>query len=112
MAAGKNKWFDQGQKFAIPFKETAAGPLDIRTAVNEREDLINPKTFTIDYELPTSGNGTYYKGMIVAVIADGSLWVLKGDTPWVGSVEHPTANDYSNWQRVLSDGEGAKWENE
>ena len=112
MAASKNPWFDNASNVAFAFKETGAQPLDIRCAVNAREDLIEPKTFTTDYTTPSDTNKTYYKGMIVAVIADGSLWVLKGDTPWVGSATQPEAGDYSNWQRVLSDGEGAKWENE
>lgn len=73
--------------FAVNFEPGGQAPLDARSLVPTKADLINAATYSAK---------NYYKGMLVVVADDGgkpALYVLK-DTAKL------TSADYSGWQRV------------
>lgn len=73
--------------FAVNFEPGGQAPLDARTLVPTKADLIAPATY--------SGKN-YYQGMTVTVLDDGgkpAIYVLK-------DVAKITSFDYSGWQRM------------
>lgn len=73
--------------FAVNFEPGGQSPLDARTLVPTKADLIDEKTYS---------SKNYYKGMTVTVLNDGgsvALYVLKDETKI-------TQADYSGWEKI------------
>lgn len=75
--------------FAVNFEPGGQAPLDARTVVGTKEDLINAETYAAK---------NYYQGMMVIVKNTQEVYVLK-------DVAKITSSDYSGWKRI--DGGGA-----
>lgn len=74
--------------FAVNFEPGGQAPLDARTLVPTKADLINAATYA---------SKNYYKGMQVIVADTQEIYVLK-------DVSKITSADYSGWKRVDGDG--------
>lgn len=73
--------------FAVNFEPGGQSPLDARTLVPTKADLIDEETYS---------SKNYYKGMTVTVLDDGgsvALYVLKDETKI-------TDADYSGWEKI------------
>ena len=73
--------------FAVNFEPGGQSPLDARTLVPTKADLITEATYS---------SKNYYKGMTVTVLNDGgsvALYVLKDETKI-------TQADYSGWEKI------------
>ena len=73
--------------FAVNFEPGGQSPLDARTLVPTKDDLIAEATYS---------SKNYYKGMTVTVLDDGgsvALYVLKDETKI-------TQADYSGWEKI------------
>ena len=73
--------------FAVNFEPGGQSPLDARTLVPTKADLIAEETYS---------SKNYYKGMTVTVLNDGgsvALYVLKDETKI-------TQADYSGWEKI------------
>lgn len=73
--------------FAVNFEPGGQSPLDARTLVPTKADLIAEETYS---------SKNYYKGMTVTVLDDGgsvALYVLKDETKI-------TQADYSGWEKI------------
>lgn len=73
--------------FAVNFEPGGQSPLDARTLVPAKADLIAEETYS---------SKNYYKGMTVTVLDDGgsiALYVLKDETKI-------TQADYSGWEKI------------
>ena len=71
-------------KFAVNFEPGGQAPLDARTLVTTRADLINPNTYYAK---------NYYQGLYAITKDTQELWVLK-------DVTKITSPDYSGWKRL------------
>ena len=71
-------------KFAVNFEPGGQTPLDARTLVTTRADLINPITYYAK---------NYYQGLYAITKDTQELWVLK-------DVTKITSPDYSGWKRL------------
>ena len=80
---------NKGQfKFAANFEVQAQEALDPRVVVDTKADLINKETW------PYDGDTIYlYNGLIVAVVADKSMYMLIDKTKI-------TQSDYSGWKQL------------
>lgn len=80
---------NKGQfKFAANFEVQAQEALDPRVVVDTKADLINKETW------PYDGETIYlYNGLIVAVVADKSMYMLVDKTKI-------TQSDYSGWKQL------------
>ena len=80
---------NKGQfKFAANFEVQAQEALDPRVVVEAKADLINKETW------PYDGDTIYlYNGLIVAVVADKSMYMLVDKTK-------VTEGDYSGWKQL------------
>lgn len=80
---------NKGQfKFAANFEVQAQEALDPRVVVDTKADLINKETW------PYDGDTIYlYNGLIVAVVADKSMYMLVDKTKI-------TQSDYSGWKQL------------
>ena len=76
--------------FAVNFEPGGQAPLDARTLVPTKADLINAATYA---------SKNYYKGMQVIVADTQEIYVLK-------DVSKITSADYSGWKRVDGGGGG------
>lgn len=75
-------------KFAANFEVKAQEALDPRVVVDSKADLINKETW------PYDGETVYlYNGLIVAVVADKSMYMLVDKTK-------VTETDYSGWKQL------------
>lgn len=75
-------------KFAANFEVKAQEALDPRVVVDSKADLINKETW------PYDGETIYlYNGLIVAVVADKSMYMLVDKTK-------VTQSDYSGWKQL------------
>lgn len=70
--------------FAVNFEPGGQAPLDARTVVDTKADLINTATYAAK---------NYYQGMLVIVKDTQEVYVLK-------DVAKITSSDYSGWKRV------------
>ena len=70
--------------FAVNFEPGGQDPLDARTLVKTKADLVNAKTYSAK---------NYYKGMMVVVEDTQEVYVLK-------DVSKVSSSDYSGWKRV------------
>lgn len=70
--------------FAVNFEPGGQAPLDARTLVKTKADLVNAKTYA---------GKNYYKGMMVVVQDTQEVYVLK-------DVSKVSSSDYSGWKRV------------
>lgn len=70
--------------FAVNFEPGGQAPLDARTVVGTKADLINAATY---------GAKNYYQGMLVIVKDTQEVYVLK-------DIAKITSADYSGWKRV------------
>lgn len=70
--------------FAVNFEPGGQAPLDARTVVETKADLINTATYAAK---------NYYQGMLVIVKDTQEVYVLK-------DVSKITSSDYSGWKRV------------
>lgn len=75
-------------QFAVNFEPGGQAPLDARTVVGTKADLINTATYAAK---------NYYQGMLVIVKDTQEVYVLK-------DIAKITSADYSGWKRVDSDG--------
>lgn len=71
-------------QFAVNFEPGGQAPLDARTVVGTKADLINAATYAAK---------NYYQGMLVIVKDTQEVYVLK-------DVAKITSSDYSGWKRV------------
>lgn len=71
-------------QFAVNFEPGGQAPLDARTVVGTKADLINAATYAAK---------NYYQGMLVIVKDTQEVYVLK-------DVANITSSDYSGWKRV------------
>ena len=71
-------------QFAVNFEPGGQAPLDARTVVGTKADLINAATYAAK---------NYYQGMLVIVKDTQEVYVLK-------DIAKITSNDYSGWKRV------------
>ena len=71
-------------QFAVNFEPGGQAPLDARTVVETKADLINAATYAAK---------NYYQGMLVIVKNTQEVYVLK-------DVTKITSSDYSGWKRV------------
>ena len=70
--------------FAVNFEPGGQAPLDARTLVPTKADLVNAKTYAAK---------NYYKGMTVVVEDTQEVYVLK-------DVSKVSSSDYSGWKRI------------
>ena len=70
--------------FAVNFEPGGQAPLDARTLVKTKADLVNAKTYAAK---------NFYKGMTVVVEDTQEVYVLK-------DVSKVSSSDYSGWKRV------------
>lgn len=70
--------------FAVNFEPGGQAPLDARTVVGTKADLINAATYS---------DKNYYQGMLVIVKDTQEVYVLK-------DITKITSSDYSGWKRV------------
>lgn len=70
--------------FAVNFEPGGQTPLDARTVVGVKEDLVNPETYA---------SKNYYQGMMVVVKSTQEVYILK-------DVSKITSPDYSGWKRI------------
>lgn len=71
-------------QFAVNFEPGGQAPLDARTVVGTKADLINADTYAAK---------NYYQGMLVIVKDTQEVYVLK-------DIAKITSSDYSGWKRV------------
>jgi hypothetical protein len=71
-------------QFAVNFEPGGQAPLDARTVVETKADLINAATYAAK---------NYYQGMLVIVKDTQEVYVLK-------DIAKITSDDYSGWKRV------------
>lgn len=71
-------------QFAVNFEPGGQAPLDARTVVGTKADLINAATYAAK---------NYYQGMLVIVKDTQEVYVLK-------DIDKITSADYSGWKRV------------
>lgn len=77
-------------QFAVNFEPGGQAPLDARTVVGTKADLINAATYAAK---------NYYQGMLVIVKDTQEVYVLK-------DIAKITSADYSGWKRVDGGGGG------
>lgn len=75
-------------QFAVNFEPGGQAPLDARTVVGTKADLINANTYAAK---------NYYQGMLVIVKDTQEVYVLK-------DIAKITSANYSGWKRVDGDG--------
>lgn len=97
-----SKLYNGGASFGFSLNYNTAVPVDTRSAVQAKSDLLDPKTWvsgTYDEEIDSNNVYVVYPGLTVSVVDEGTAYIFKAE-----EVNGATIASEASWSKLATGG--------